>query len=100
MRRGLRMNLLAGMPNEPPDWWKRWRPLRWLAAVVLLLPLAKLLSAFWPVPPLAQARTAAPEPLSVLTAATQAADPVAATAPAAPAATTPAAGPDAGLAAP
>src|SRR3546814_339476 len=87
MRRGLRMNLLAGMPNEPPDWWKRWRPLRWLAAVVLLLLIAKLLSAFWPVATLAQAGTAAPEPVSVVDAATPAADPVVATAAVAPAET-------------
>src|SRR3546814_1925058 len=98
MRRGLRMNLLAGMPNEPPDWWKRWRPLRWLAAVVLLLLIAKLLSAFWPVATLAQAGTAAPEPVSVVDAATPAADPVVATAAVAPAETPPAVGAEAGTA--
>src|SRR3546814_20525089 len=88
------------MPNEPPDWWKRWRPLRWLAAVVLLLLIAKLLSAFWPVATLAQAGTAAPEPVSVVDAATPAADPVVATPAVAPAETPPAVGAEHGTSVP
>src|SRR3546814_17723903 len=90
------MNMLAGMPNEPPDWCKRGRPLRWLAAVVLLLLIAKLLSAFWPVATLAQAGTAAPEPVSVVDAATPAADPVVATAAVARDETAPAGGAEGG----
>lgn len=27
----------SGTPNEPPEWWKRWHPLRWLAAATLIL---------------------------------------------------------------
>lgn len=62
------MNPLAGMPNEPPDWWKRWRPLRWLAALALLLLIARLLSGFWPDSAPAHADT--PTPLSATDAAT------------------------------
>ncbi|NGY06429.1 hypothetical protein [Solimonas terrae] len=52
---------MKGMPNEPPDWWKRWRPLRWLAALIGLLVIARIVWHLWPAaPPPAAARSAAP----------------------------------------
>lgn len=63
------MNPLAGMPNEPPDWWKRWRPLRWLAALVVVLLVARLLSAFWPASAMPKASPAASAPVSTAEAA-------------------------------
>ncbi|MGH8447294.1 MAG: hypothetical protein ACREVL_18660 [Solimonas sp.] len=66
-----------GLPNEPPEWWKRWRPLRWLAALLALILIASVARVWWPV-------SSAPEPVAV---------PAPASTPAADAATTPAATP-------
>lgn len=71
------MSPLSGMPNEPPDWWKRWRPLRWLAAFVVVLLIAKLLSVYWPDAPSPKASAATPAPVSIAEAATPEATPVA-----------------------
>ncbi|WP_028081209.1 hypothetical protein [Solimonas soli] len=37
-----------GTPNQPPAWWARWRPLRWLAALLALVVIGLLARAWWP----------------------------------------------------
>ncbi|HEX4895739.1 MAG TPA: hypothetical protein VFV11_05350 [Solimonas sp.] len=52
---------------EPPLWWRKWKPLRWLAGLLVLVWLATLLmpeGGDEPAPSVAQAEVAAPEPVS------------------------------------
>jgi len=81
MQRSRRMKLAAGMPNEPPDWWKRWRPLRWLAALIGVLLISRIVGPLLPssapaaVDATAKTATATPPaaPASAATAPTEAA---------------------------
>lgn len=54
------MKLAAGMPNEPPDWWKRWRPLRWLAALIAVLLIGRIVGPLLPSTPPPKAGDATP----------------------------------------
>lgn len=67
------MKLPTGMPNEPPDWWKRWRPLRWLAGFLLLGLLVSVLKLWWhPAAPAEAPAVAAAAPAVAETAASEA----------------------------
>lgn len=70
------MKPMVGMPNEPPDWWKRWRPLRWLAGLVVVLLIAKWLPPFWPSSSAPKKSAAAPAETTVAVATTPAPPPV------------------------
>lgn len=39
-----------GSPNQPPEWWTRWRPLRWLIALAVLGLAVLGLRWWWPQP--------------------------------------------------
>jgi hypothetical protein len=57
---------------EPPDWWKKWRPLRWVAGAILLGGVWSLISSLLPEP---EAEPAA-EPTAVAVRATPSPEPL------------------------
>jgi hypothetical protein len=58
-----------GAPNEPPAWWSRWRPLRWLVALLLLIVVGLVAKACWPSAP---HQASAPPPAAVAAPASEA----------------------------
>ncbi len=66
---------------EPPDWWKKWRPLRWVAGAILLGGLWALISPMLPEPDPEPVRTPAPQPTAVAAQMTPSPEPVSTPAP-------------------